>query len=102
MKEVAWFLYLLEADDGRATYVGVSTDPQQRLRAHNGEIARGARTTRRGRPWKILGWWGPYLGRGSAQAAEACLKAMPAAGRRALADGQILSQQPWDCPDFLP
>lgn len=101
MEEVAWFLYLLSAADDRATYVGISTDPKDRLRAHNGERAGGARSTRRGRPWELLGIWGPYESRGEAQRAEAALKGLSAAERRACLRGRKAESAPWCGKDFL-
>ena len=35
-------------------YVGLSVDPAERVRRHNGEIVGGAAATRSGRPWTIL------------------------------------------------
>ena len=34
-------------------YVGFTTNMNQRLRRHNGEIAHGASATRTGRPWQV-------------------------------------------------
>ena len=102
MTEVAWFLYLLEAGDGRATYVGVSTTPEARLAAHNGERAGGARRTRQGRPWRLLGWWGPFDGRGPAQAAEAVLKRLSSGERRARLRDRGAASSPWPGSEFLP
>lgn len=46
-----WDVYILEKDS--YTYVGVSPDPQRRLRQHNGEMKGGARyTTSKGTGWK--------------------------------------------------
>lgn len=101
MEEVAWFLYLLSAADDRATYVGISPQPEQRLEAHNGERQGGARSTRRGRPWELLGVWGPFQGRGDAQRAEAALKSLPAAARRASLQGRSRSTGPWPAQEFL-
>lgn len=48
-------IYVLEHQVTRRTYVGISTDPQRRLRQHNGEISGGARTTKRHGPgWRIV------------------------------------------------
>jgi predicted GIY-YIG superfamily endonuclease len=50
--EGPWFVYILESDDKRRTYVGATKRPNHRLRQHNGLISSGAKATRRGRPWK--------------------------------------------------
>lgn len=46
-----WTCYIIA--NGRATYVGASSDPHRRLRQHNGEISGGARytTSRKGDGW---------------------------------------------------
>lgn len=49
------FVYLLRSTANPArTYIGVTNDIARRLRQHNGEIAGGARSTRRFRPWRFL------------------------------------------------
>ncbi|MDP6940525.1 MAG: GIY-YIG nuclease family protein [Planctomycetota bacterium] len=65
-----WSLYILLSSDGESTYVGVSTDVNRRIRAHNGEIAGGAKRTRAGRPWSVAAVVGPFPDRAAAQAAE--------------------------------
>lgn len=50
-----FYVYLLEASSGRATYVGATTNLDRRLRQHNKEIAGGATATgmrvSRGETW---------------------------------------------------
>ena len=69
-----WSVYVLVSASGTRTYVGISTDPERRLREHNGEKAGGARSTRPGRPWAIARILGPYSDRAAAQRAEHALK----------------------------
>jgi predicted GIY-YIG superfamily endonuclease len=69
-----WSVYVLVSASATRTYVGVSTDPERRLREHNGEKAGGARSTRPGRPWAIARILGPYSDRAAAQRAEHALK----------------------------
>ena len=46
-----WFFYIIK--NGTYTYAGVSPDPVQRLRKHNGEIKGGAKyTASKGPGWK--------------------------------------------------
>jgi predicted GIY-YIG superfamily endonuclease len=48
-----WEFYIIYNDNCGATYAGVSPDPVQRLRKHNGEISGGAKyTTGKGPGWK--------------------------------------------------
>ncbi len=46
-----WFVYILHSVSTDHLYVGVTTDPDRRLAEHNGQGKRGARYTRKGRPW---------------------------------------------------
>ena len=49
--EKPWFFYIIQ--NRHFTYAGVSPDPVQRLRKHNGEIKGGAKyTTSKGPGWK--------------------------------------------------
>jgi len=56
------------------TYVGMTTNPARRLRAHNGEIVGGARATRGSRPWRPRALYGPYKTKKEALRAERQLK----------------------------
>ena len=52
-EEPPWVFYIIQ--NGRFTYAGVSPDPVQRLRKHNGEIKGGAKyTTSKGPGWKHI------------------------------------------------
>lgn len=42
---MSFFVYLLESEDKKATYVGATVDLERRLRQHNGEIKGGAHAT---------------------------------------------------------
>jgi len=44
-----YFLYILECSDA-TLYTGITTDIQKRIRAHNGQIAGGAKYTKIRRP----------------------------------------------------
>lgn len=52
-----YYCYLLHTSEGQ-TYVGATTDPDRRLRQHNGEISGGARATgikvQQGLEWNIV------------------------------------------------
>jgi predicted GIY-YIG superfamily endonuclease len=48
-------IYILRHAITGRSYVGISTDPQRRLRQHNGELTGGARCTTRMTPdWEVL------------------------------------------------
>lgn len=50
-------IYLLQSmSNPRRTYVGYTVDLQHRLRQHNGELVGGAKATRSGRPWRVVGY----------------------------------------------
>ena len=65
-----WVAYVLVSESSSETYVGITTDLERRLEQHNGRTPGGARTTTRGRPWKIGATFGPFETRGEAQRVE--------------------------------
>lgn len=69
---VTWHVYLLHS--GNRTYIGSTTNPQRRLRQHNGEIVGGARSTRSGRPWAHVLWISGFENRSVACRWERILK----------------------------
>lgn len=69
-----WYVYVLVSVARQRTYVGISTDPERRLRQHNGERPGGARSTRAGRPWERARLHGPFETRGEALRIERALK----------------------------
>lgn len=67
-----WWVYLLRCADG-SFYAGIATNPERRLRQHNGELAGGARYTRGRRPVALV--WREWLpDRAAAQRREAEIK----------------------------
>ena len=69
----AWFLYLLECNNG-AYYAGITNDLEARFATH--VSGKGARYTRANPPIKIIASK-PYPDRSSASVAEAKLKNLP-------------------------
>ena len=81
----SWYVYVLASEAIDATYVGISTDVERRLAQHNGEQPGGARSTRRGRPWRVAAVCGPMESRGCALQLEHRIKAKAGADRLACA-----------------
>ena len=69
-----WWAYILVSEANGETYVGVTVDVERRLEQHNGAIPGGAKSTTRGRPWRLAKKHGPFLDRGEAQTIEYELK----------------------------
>ena len=61
-----WFLYLIWSKSCKRTYLGISTDPQRRLRQHNQELVGGARSTRIATDWEHQLIIGAFLSKSSA------------------------------------
>ena len=78
-----WFVYVLSSSEIDATYVGITTDVDRRVAQHNGERPGGARSTRRGRPWRVAAVCGPIDSRGKALQLEYRIKAKSGAERLA-------------------
>jgi putative endonuclease len=76
---MAWFLYLLECQDG-SIYTGITTDVEARYAAH--ASGKGARYTRAHPPKRILKVV-EYPDRSGATRAECAIKALSAAQKRA-------------------
>lgn len=76
-----WGVYVLWSASLARTYVGIAQDVARRVRQHNGELVRGARATRAGRPWELRRVFGPYPDRSAAQVAEAALKRLSGTAR---------------------
>lgn len=81
-----WFLYMVQTANGML-YTGISTDPQRRLRQHNGEITGGARALRGKGPLTLV-YQQPMPDRASASRAEYQLKQLPRKAKQ-----QLIAQQ---------
>ena len=68
----SWFVYMLCCADG-TLYSGITTDPQRRVRQHNGELVGGAKYTRNRRPVELV-WQEPQPDRSAASKRESSLK----------------------------
>ncbi|HFQ13714.1 MAG TPA: GIY-YIG nuclease family protein [Gammaproteobacteria bacterium] len=77
-----WYVYMLCCSDG-SWYTGITTDPERRLRQHNGG-SRGARYTRSRRPVRLV-YQEACADRSSALRREYAIKQLPARAKRALA-----------------
>lgn len=65
-----YLLRSLDSDHPLKTYIGFTTNPQRRLRQHNGELIRGARRTKSGRPWEYVAIISGFLDKVSAMQFE--------------------------------
>ncbi len=78
--ERPWYVYVLRSQLGRS-YVGITAALLERLDAHNGLRAGGAKATRGGRPWRLRVAYGPFPSRGDAQRVEHAVKQRRGAAR---------------------
>lgn len=82
--EKRWWVYVLQSETIGLTYTGATTNLKRRLRQHNGDLIGGARSTFRGRPWKVLHLEGP-MGKIDALQREYEIKGMSRLQKLALA-----------------
>lgn len=80
MMSPAWFVYILECENGRL-YTGITTDLGRRYREH--ATGRGAAFTRMNKPRRILAFTS-CANRSEASRLEARIKKLPAADKRVL------------------
>jgi putative endonuclease len=80
---VAWFVYLLECQDG-SLYTGVAVDVDRRYAEH--VAGKGARYTRSHPPRQLLARF-EHPDRSSALKAEYAIKQLPPSAKRALVAG---------------
>ena len=74
IQSIEWHVYVLYSVTLDRTYVGISVDPQRRLRQHNGELRGGAKSTRMSKDWQIHKLIGPLDSRSTATRVEYHLK----------------------------
>ena len=53
-----WYVYIIRSQSGEWLYTGIAIDPDKRLHQHN-HTKKGARFTKRDRPWSIVHLEGP-------------------------------------------
>ncbi len=81
-----WFVYLVRMQHG-ALYTGISTDPERRLRQHQGEIVGGAKALRGKGPLSLV-WCYETANRSLASQLEYRLKQLSKAKKEALINGE--------------
>ena len=77
-----WHIYILYSDALDRLYTGISQDTERRLREHN-TSKRGAKSTRAGRPWRLV-YRETVEAKGAALRRELAIKAMSRARKEAL------------------
>lgn len=72
-----WYVYVLYSVTTGRLYTGVALSPKRRLGEHNGVNGnkRGAKATRRGRPWKLV-WIEKHESKSDALKREYAIKQM--------------------------
>ncbi|WNO61926.1 GIY-YIG nuclease family protein [Rheinheimera sp. MMS21-TC3] len=77
-----WFLYIVRTYNNQL-YTGISTNPERRLRQHQGELVGGAKALRGKGPLQLV-YQKPYLDRASASKAEYQVKQLSKADKEQL------------------
>ncbi len=85
LPKIQWQLYMLRTATG-SLYTGISTDPQRRLRQHQGELAGGSRALRGKGPLQLV-WLFPACHRSHASVLEYQLKQLKKADKERLIRG---------------
>ncbi|MFN6261430.1 MAG: GIY-YIG nuclease family protein [Chromatiaceae bacterium] len=80
-----WQLYVLRTAAGNL-YTGISTDPQRRLRQHQGELTGGSRALRGKGPLQLV-WLFPAHNRSHASVLEYQLKQLKKSDKERLVNG---------------
>jgi putative endonuclease len=81
-----WFVYLVRMQSG-ALYAGISTDPERRLRQHQGVIVGGAKALRGKGPLALV-WQIETESKSNASRLEYQIKQLSKAKKEALIKGQ--------------
>lgn len=83
-----FYTYMVECADG-SLYTGWTTDIEQRVKAHNGEIPGGAKYTRSRRPVRLV-WSTSFQRKQDAQSMEYQVKRMRREEKDALIKGSMV------------
>jgi putative endonuclease len=78
---MTWMVYIARCRDG-SLYTGITTDPERRLKEHNGRL--GAAYTRSRLPVTLV-YWEPAESRSQALRRERAIKSLTRAAKEALA-----------------
>lgn len=85
-----WFVYLVQTGKGML-YTGISTDPERRLRQHQGELRGGAKALRGKGPLTLV-WQYQAPNRSQASSLEYQLKQLKKADKKRLIAGALLTE----------
>ncbi len=69
---MSWFVYIVKCNDD-SLYTGITTDVQRRLKEHNFNNKKGAKSLRSKRPVSLV-FWEPYNNQSEARIREAQIK----------------------------
>jgi putative endonuclease len=89
-----WFVYLVRMQSG-ALYTGISTEPERRLRQHQGALVGGAKALRGKGPLNLV-WQLSAKNKSHASRLEYQIKQLSKAKKEALITGEWMLPQPLD------